>query len=71
MKSAFDKLKDIKLKEAPKQKVIPVKERKRDNEKSYTLWLDKELLKALKLKAVEKDDNVKNIVEEAIRQYLG
>ncbi len=71
MKSAFDKLKDIKPKEAPKQKVIPVKERKRDNEKSYTLWLDKELLKALKLEAVEKDDNVKNIVEEAIRQYLG
>jgi hypothetical protein len=70
MKSAFDKLKDIKPQEAPKQKVIPVKERKRDNEKSYTLWLDKELLKALKLKAVEKDDNVKNIVEEAIRQYL-
>lgn len=71
MKSAFDKLKDIKPKEAPKQKVTPVKERKRDNERSYTLWLDKELLRALKLKAVEKDDNVKNIVEEAIRQYLG
>ncbi len=71
MKSGpFDKLKQISTKETPKQKVVPIKERKRDNESSYTLWLDKELLKALKLKAVQEDDNVKNLVEKAIRDFL-
>lgn len=67
---AFEKLKQVTPKETPKQKIVPIKERKRDNESSYTLWLDKDLLKALKLKAIEKEGNVKNLVEEAIRQYL-
>jgi len=67
---AFDKLKQVTPKETPKQKIVPVKERKRDHESSYTLWLDKDLLKALKLKAVEEGGNVKNIVERALRQYL-
>jgi hypothetical protein len=67
---AFDKLKQIEPSTAPIQKVVPVKENKRDSESSYTMWLDKELLKQLKLKAVEEDDNVKNIIERAIRQYL-
>ncbi|CAA7393570.1 hypothetical protein [Chryseobacterium fistulae] len=71
MKSGpFDKLKQIQLKETPKQKIVPVKERKRDNESSYTLWLNKDLLKALKFKAVEENDNVKNLVEKAIIKYL-
>lgn len=70
MENAFEKLKSIKPQEAPKQKVVPVKERKRDNEKSYTLWLDKDLIKSLKVKALERGDNVKNLVEEAIRQHL-
>ncbi|RYX84812.1 ribbon-helix-helix protein, CopG family [bacterium] len=70
MENAFEKLKSIKPQEASKQKVVPVKERKRDNEKSYTLWLDKDLIKALKVKALERGDNVKILVEEAIRQYL-
>lgn len=68
--SAFDKLKDISKVSAPKQKIVPVKEKKRDSEKSYTLWLDKELLKDLKLKAIETDDNMKSIVEKALRAYL-
>ncbi|CAA7197444.1 hypothetical protein [Chryseobacterium potabilaquae] len=67
---SFDKLKQISIKETPKQKIVPIKERKRDNESSYTLWLNKELLKSLKLKAVEENDNVKNIVEKAIRNFL-
>lgn len=70
MGGAFDKLKDVAPKETPKQKIVPIKQSKRDNESSYTLWLDKDLLKALKLKAIEKEDNVKNLVEEAIREYL-
>lgn len=67
---AFDKLKQITPKETPKQKIVPVKERKRDAESSYTLWLDKDLLKSLKLKAVEEGVNVKTLVEAAIRVYL-
>lgn len=70
MANAFDKLKELPTKSAPQQKVVPVKEKKRDNEKSYTLWLDKDLLKALKLKAAETDDNMKNLVEKALRAYL-
>lgn len=67
---AFDKLKQVTPKEIPKQKIVPIKERKRDNESSYTLWLDKDLIKALKLKAVQENDNVKNLVEQAIRRFL-
>lgn len=69
-KGAFEKLKEVTPKESPTQKIVPIKKNKRDSESSYTLWLNKDLLKALKLKAVEEDDNVKNIVEQAIRQYL-
>lgn len=69
-KGAFDKLKQIVPKEVPTQKIVPIKERKRESESSYTLWLKKDLLKALKLKAVEEDTNVKVLFEEAIRQFL-
>jgi len=69
-KNPFDKLKEVKKNEAPKQKVVPVRERKRDREQSYTLWLDKDLMKALKIKAVESGTNVKKLVEEAVKQYL-
>lgn len=70
MKGAFDKLKQVSSQETPKQKIVPVKKSKRDSESSYTLWLDKDLLKALKLKAIEEGDNVKNLVERAVKQYL-
>lgn len=66
----FDKLKQVKPNDVPKQKVVPIKTNKRDNEQTYTLWLDKELIKTLKLKAVEQNTNVKLLIEEAIRQYL-
>lgn len=70
-KNPFDKLKEVKRNEVPKQAIVPVKEKKRDKEQTYTLWLDKELIRALKVKAIEKDTNVKTLVEEAIRHYLG
>jgi len=66
----FDKLKQVKPNDVPKQKVVPIKTNKRDSEQTYTLWLDKELLKTLKLKAIEQNKNVKLLIEEAIRQYL-
>lgn len=70
MGSAFDKLKDINKSIPPKQKIIQVKESKRDNEKSYMLWLNKDLLKELKIKAAEEDSNMKEIIEKALKQYL-
>ena len=66
----FEKLKQVKPNEVPKQKVVPVKMKKRDREQSYTLWLDKELLKQLKMMAVEQNTNVKSLVEEAVRAFL-
>lgn len=69
-KGSFDKLKQIVPKEVPQQKIVPIKERKRESESSYTLWLEKDLLKSLKLKAVQENTNVKILVEEAIRIYL-
>ncbi|GAA4514229.1 hypothetical protein [Sphingobacterium thermophilum] len=69
-KDPFAKLKDVKKNDVPKQKVVPVKERKRDGEQSYTLWLDKEMIKKLKLRAVEQNTNVKLLIEDAIKQYL-
>lgn len=49
----FDKLKEVKSNGGPKQRVVPIKANKRDGEQSYTLWLDKELIKILKIKAIE------------------
>lgn len=69
-KDPFAKLKDVKKNDVPKQKVVPVKKRKRDGEQSYTLWLDKEMIKKLKLRAVEQNTNVKLLIEDAIKQYL-
>ncbi|MEG0695559.1 MAG: ribbon-helix-helix protein, CopG family [Algoriella sp.] len=70
MENAFDKLKNIQKPSVPKQKVVQVKESKRDNEKSYMLWLNKELLKDLKKRAIEEDSNMKEIIEKALNQYL-
>jgi len=69
-KNPFDKLKEVKSNDVPKQRVVPIKANKRDGEQSYTLWLDKELIKTLKIKAIEDNTNVKNIIEEAVRAYL-
>lgn len=70
MINAFEKLNEIKIKKTSKQKLVPIKERKRDEERSYMLWINKNLLKELKLRAVKTDNNVKNIIEEAIKQYF-
>lgn len=70
MENAFDKLKNIQKSNSPKQKVVQVKESKRENEKSYMLWLNKDLLKDLKKRAIEEDSNMKEIIEKALKQYL-
>lgn len=69
-KNPFDKLKDLKSTDTPKQKVVPIKPKKRDSEQSYTLWLDKDLIKKLKIKAVEEESNVKLLIEQAIIDFL-
>ena len=70
MENAFDKLKNLEKSNSPKQKVVQVKESKRDSEKSYMLWLNKDLLKDLKKRAIEEDSNMKEIIEKALNQYL-
>ena len=70
MENAFDKLKNIQKTNSPKQKVVQIKESKRENEKSYMLWLNKDLLKDLKKRAIEEDSNMKEIIEKALNQYL-
>ncbi|MDM1552850.1 ribbon-helix-helix protein, CopG family [Empedobacter falsenii] len=70
MENAFDKLKNIQKSNSPKQKVVQVKESKRDSEKSYMLWLNKDLLKDLKKRAIEEDSNMKEIIEKALNEYL-
>lgn len=67
---AFDKMKEVPQISVPKQQIVPVKEKKRDNETTFTFWLDKDLFKTLKKRAFETDDNMKNIVEKALREYL-
>lgn len=70
MSSAFDKLKQIEHKPVPLQTTEPIKARKREQETSYTVWLDKKLMKALKLKALEQEVSVKEILDRALRVYL-
>lgn len=67
---AFDKMKEVPQVSVPKQQIVPVKEKKRDNETTFTFWLDKSLFKALKQKAFETDDNMKSVLEKALREYL-
>ena len=54
MENAFDKLKNIQKSNSPKQKVVQVKESKRDNEKSYMLWLNKDSIKNRELQKLRK-----------------
>jgi predicted HicB family RNase H-like nuclease len=54
----------------PMQKVVPVTAKKRENEVQYMLWMDKELMRSLKLKAVDTGRSVKDLIEEAVRKSL-
>ncbi|MFN8407696.1 MAG: hypothetical protein U0X71_09495 [Sphingobacteriaceae bacterium] len=67
---AFDKLKNISHTDVPRQQVVPIKKKKRDDETPFTFWIQKDLFKALKLKAFETDDNMKNVVVKALIEYL-
>ncbi|HXI01152.1 MAG TPA: hypothetical protein VNI52_12865 [Sphingobacteriaceae bacterium] len=43
---------------------------KRDGEVSYMLWINKELMKKVKLRAVEEETTVKDLIEISLRKLL-
>lgn len=51
------------------QKIVPI-EAKETQEIQFSFYLEKELLKKLKLKALQDDTSMKQIVNAAIKNYL-
>lgn len=51
------------------QKVIPVTV-KEIEEVQFSFYLDKKLLKRIKQQALNKDDSIKNIINNALEDYL-
>ena len=43
---------------------------KRDKEVSYMLWIDKELMNKVKLKALEEETTVKDLIEYSLKTFL-
>ena len=43
---------------------------KRDKEVRYMLWIDKELMKKVKLKALEEETTVKDLIEYSLKTFL-
>lgn len=56
-------------KRTSKKTVQPISE-KSDKKKNTSLRLDKHTLKALKIKAIEQDTSVQNLIESLINDYL-
>ena len=59
--SLIDQLKSAQPKEV-QQKVIPNKISKLENETQFSFYIDKKLLKRLKIKALELDKSVKDYI---------
>lgn len=51
------------------QKVIPVK-KEQSEEVQFSFYIEKKLLKQLKLKAIEEDKSLKLLINESIRSAL-
>ena len=66
-----DLIKKAKANNQPKtiQKVVSV-DKKENNEVQFSFYLSKILLKQLKQKALNEDESIKNIINEAIKNYL-
>lgn len=43
---------------------------KRDKEVRYMLWIDKDLMKKVKLKALEEETTVKDLIEYSLKKFL-
>lgn len=69
--SAFlNKAKETSTVKTPKQKVVPVKDKKRDNETQFSLWVDNDLLKKYKQKALDENTNVKELIVKLMANNL-
>lgn len=51
------------------QKVVPVKE-KSNSEVQFSFYLEKELLKKIKLQALQEEESIKSIINKALEKYL-
>jgi predicted HicB family RNase H-like nuclease len=51
------------------QKITPVSSKTTD-ETQFSFYIEKELLKKLKLKALNEDESIKNTITRAIKNYL-
>lgn len=56
--------------ETPIQEVQEAKPKKSDNEKQFSFWLDKHLLKSLKREALERECAIKEIICDGIELYF-
>jgi len=56
------------------QKVVPLDQNKKKenlNEVQFSFYIDKEVLKKLKMKALETESSIKSIINASIIYYLG
>jgi len=53
----------------PLQKVVPIKV-KENEEVQFSFYIEKQLLKKTKLKALENDVSIKSLINEAIKYFL-
>lgn len=51
------------------QRVVPVKE-KTNSEVQFSFYLEKELLKKIKLHALQEEESIKSIINKALENYL-
>lgn len=57
--------------QVPVQKVIPVQTMSESKEEQQlNVWITKDMMKRLKVKAIENDKTLKEMVTEAIEQFL-
>ncbi|MCL5246538.1 hypothetical protein M4I21_12000 [Cellulophaga sp. 20_2_10] len=54
----------------PIQKVVSEKESILNNSKQFSFYIDVDLLKRLKTKALEEDRSIKDIINSSIEDYL-
>ncbi|MFI8605649.1 hypothetical protein ACIGCP_14380 [Cellulophaga baltica] len=67
--SLIDQVKSVQPKEV-QQKVIPNRTSKLENETQFSFYIDKKLLKRLKLTALQQDKSVKDYINESILKNL-
>ena len=66
----FESLETSKDLKTPIQEIHELKPKKSANEKQFSFWLDKDLLKALKREAFERECSIKEIICEGIELYF-